>query len=92
MTFDIISVATEAATVKLPLNTEILSVGNQHGQIALWFKCSTDPLAMRNTEPRHIRGYMTGSMIEPGIERRFLGTLQFDSGLYILHVFEEKVK
>ena len=61
----------------------ILSVGEQYGGVAVWFKHDCDGLV------KHcVRICMTGEELGMGWEcARFLGTVMLNGGAFVLHVF-----
>ena len=67
--------------VQMPVDSEILSVGNQQGAVCLWAK--GDPTAV--TRNRVIEMIGTGHPISPA-RRTFLGTVLDDP--FVWHVFE----
>jgi len=69
--------------IEMPLDSEILSIQNQHGKMVIW--ALTEP-----SKPVEIRTFikvLTGfEMNEPS--SRYIGTVQFDDGLFVNHLFE----
>lgn len=69
-------------TISLPQGAEILSVGVQAGGIFIWAMVQPDaPIENRTLE---IAG--TGTPIDPGVARKFIGTVQ--QGSFVWHAFE----
>jgi hypothetical protein len=78
----------EAPHISMPAGAEVLSVavGRGGGQfIEVWAR--VDPSA--TTEPRAFRVVGTGHPM-PDDTGRFLGSLQFDQGRFVFHVFEAR--
>lgn len=59
----------------------ILAVGNQHEKLMVWHR--SDP-----REDRAIAILMTGQASPDEKEAKFLGTVLFLGGAYVVHVFE----
>lgn len=80
---------TDTLVVSLPTGSEILSVGNQHETLVVWYKTDTDKKD-HEKQNHKLRIATTGNPL--GIERvvpsRFLGTVQFQDGAFVVHVFE----
>ena len=72
--------------LELPIGAEILTVQPQGGGLCLW--ALVDPDA--STEKRDIEVFGTGRTVacDMGIERHYIGTVQFGGGALVLHVFE----
>lgn len=71
--------------IPMPKGARIISTGNQNGKIVVW--AIVDPTAEK--VDRLILCLPTGAPIVPKIEvMPFLGTLQFDGGSFIIHVFD----
>lgn len=70
-------------SVSMPKDARVLSVGNQHEQLAVWAVASPGSLI----ETRKFLVLCTGEPYE-GTVAKFLGTVQFDNGVFIVHVFE----
>lgn len=70
------------AEVIMPFDAEILTIQIQHGFPMLWVLC--DPNATKVT--RHFGIYLTGG--EKAFADKYIATLQFDGGDYVLHYFE----
>lgn len=74
-------------TVMMSRGAQILMVGNQNENLCIWYK--HDPA--QPLESRHIEVYGTGHEIKdhkPGGELKFLGSVMFDNGMLVWHVFE----
>lgn len=69
----------------LPKSAFILSVQNQKERLVLWASWEPDE---EEAEVRHFSILTTGQHV-PRWQRKFLGTVQFQSGDYVVHVFEE---
>lgn len=74
-------------TVILPTDAIVLSVQAQHGSLVLWylFNDASEPAPRERT----FRSYLTGHRMTEYRESRYLGTVQFDKGFYVVHVFED---
>lgn len=69
--------------IEMPLDSEILSIQNQHGKMVIW--ALTEP--SKPVEVRTFVKVLTGfEMNEPSA--RYIGTVQFDNGLFVNHLFE----
>lgn len=69
--------------IEMPLDSEILSVQNKHGRMVIW--ALTEP--SKPVEVRTFIKVLTGfEMNEP--TARYIGTVQFDDGNYVNHLFE----
>jgi len=67
--------------VEMPSDAKVLSCGNQRGQLVVW--CAVSPL--NRMVQRRFTVVPTGDAEPNGV---FIGTAQFDSGWYALHVFD----
>ena len=74
----------------IPIDAQFLSVGEQHGQISIWYLKDPDRAAAKTT---HFK------IIGTGIEEHdadflyqfdHLGTVVMSDGMYVWHVFKEK--
>ena len=74
-------------SVGLPKGATILSVGNQHGSLVMW--ALVDFPDSIGHESRIIRVVGTGHMRDDLNSLKFIGTVQFENGQLIFHVFEE---
>jgi hypothetical protein len=70
-------------TFQLPLGSQFLSVQNQGEKLVLWFLVNPS----NPKEDRAFYVYMTGETI-PTNPGTYLGTVQFDNGSFVFHVFE----
>lgn len=70
-------------TLTMPKGAKLLSVGNQKGNLCLWYSVDTD---MPN-EDRVIEIVGTGNSVEPR-SRDFIGTAVIDP--FVWHVFERR--
>lgn len=66
--------------VVMPKSAIVLSVQNQGGELVLWADAPTGP-----TERRKFVTVPTGL---PSPFGTYLGTVQFDGGNYVVHVYE----
>lgn len=77
---------TDIAEVVMPFGAEVLSAVNQHGILCIW--AMVDPNE-QNRITRRFRIIGTGHPIEDKEQLgKFLGTVQFEKGQLILHVFD----
>lgn len=67
----------------LPEGAQILSVQNQRGHLVLW----ADVNRQASDITRKFMAVVTGSN-PPERKNQFIGTVQFDNGNYVVHVFE----
>ena len=73
--------------IQMPYGAKILSVGIQGGEAVLW--ALVDPENIVTMDKRKIYIVNTGGELGDQFDgRRFIGTLIFGSGGFILHVFE----
>lgn len=84
------------ATVEMPHQTKVLSVGNQRGDVerysnhdspfvTIWAAVKTDA----TPRLRKIRLVLTGRQLKKPVEpERFVGTVMFDGGDFVVHVFD----
>lgn len=70
--------------VVMPKGSVVLSVQNQRGELVLWAE-TIDTVA---TERRKFVAFITGM---PAPNGKYLGTVQFDGGDYVVHVYEVKL-
>lgn len=74
--------------IKMPKNAKILSVGEQYGNICLW--AEVDPTPVLEKKDRIFEVFGTGHKIyeDMGVERKFIGTVKFENGALMFHVYE----
>lgn len=72
--------------LQLPEGSRWLSVASQHEKVALWVEL--DPNAPKVTHQFFSVG--TGDHFPEGHIGEFIGTVMFDNGRYVFHVFEHK--
>jgi len=73
--------------VEIPTNSTFLSVQQQFNKIALWFRVGIPIVDIKKVK-FHV--FLTGQdIMSPVYMFPFLGTVQFDSGDFVLHVFQE---
>lgn len=79
-------IGSTVSTIDIPANSIILSVGEQHGDVSLWFQVD-DQLPI---EQRVFEVIGTGHEIkeEPNISKVYVGRADLMSGNLILHIFE----
>lgn len=72
--------------IDMPEGARVLAVQNQQETLCLW--AVVDPTARKHTRSFHVE--LTGFDIGVEAERgAYLGTVQFNDGAYVVHVFEE---
>jgi hypothetical protein len=77
--------ATNVQDIEVPGGAEFLHAREQHGAIAVWYRC--DPNAPK--ERRKIAICGTGhTTVPPRDGSRYIGTASLHDGHLILHVFE----
>jgi hypothetical protein len=73
-------------TIAMPHGATVLSAQSQGGRLRLW--ASTDPSDAK-TEDRDFYVAMTGEPINcVRVRPVFIGSVQFEEGAYVVHVFE----
>lgn len=72
-------------TIKMPVGTEILSIQNQHDSLCIWALVDTQ---QSQFQLRTFRIYGTGHPIEVMNGHDYIGSVQFDGGFLVWHVFE----
>ena len=75
---------TDETILDLPLNSEILSVKEQFGDICIWVKVD---LGESTLESRKFVIYGTGHKIDKD-NLKFIDTVVLFNGSFVLHVFE----
>ncbi len=76
---------TDSQYVEMPNGANIFCAQVQNGACCLWAVCD----ASRKKEPRKIRIYRTGHLMDLGVAEIYIGTVQFENGLLVFHIFEE---
>ena len=71
--------------IQMPIGALFLSVGNQHETLTLWVLHDKSSVH----ETRRIQTVMTGEEVNLSTNDSFLGTVPFDNGNFIVHVFEK---
>lgn len=73
-------------TLHIPMGGQVLCMQTQFTQPCIWVLVYPD----EQKEERYFEVYGTGHKIQNdiGVERKYIGTYQAESGLYIFHVFE----
>lgn len=71
-------------TVNIPKGARVLSVANQDEALMLWAAVTPS----NPTEPRTFLVALTGQEIAVTPSFPFLGTVLFDNGNFVVHVFE----
>lgn len=81
----------ENMTISVPAKAELLSVGEQHGELAFWYSRSLEDGEETQITVRIVG---TGSIIEDSSSDNkiydHIGTVSFNRGTFILHVFQVK--
>lgn len=72
--------------LNMPKNAEILTVGTQGKDIVLWVK--VNPEAPKET--RTFMGFGTGHDIPDKLSLTYIGTVSFNDGSLVFHIFEQK--
>lgn len=72
--------------VSIPKDATILCVQSQVGIPTIWVLAEDD----NEPEIRYFKTFETGAKIKPvlGVTRKYIGTCQFNGGLYVTHIFE----
>lgn len=73
--------------IMIPKYSKILSAQNQNGKVCVWAVVNTS----RDYELMPVSFYMTetGGNAETTAYKKFLDTVQLNSGAYVVHVFYE---
>ena len=75
-------------TIKMPKGAEILTVqtDQKNNHPTIWALVDTEA----DTEDRHFEWFGTGHRIhvDMGIERKYVGTYQYQRGEFVGHIFE----
>jgi hypothetical protein len=71
--------------IEVPAGAEMLCAREQHGQVAVWYRC--DPDAPKETRKLALCG--TGHQAPSRDQSRYLGTASLHGGELIVHVFEQ---
>ena len=80
-----LSIADEQS-ITMPVNSEIISVQNQYGNLVVWAVVDDSELAMKDR--REFRVIGTGHEITRSLEGwQFIGTVQMANGALVWHVF-----
>lgn len=72
--------------ISLPVGAEVLHIHDQHGVICMWVLVDPDE---KETTCRFFTVYGTGQALPEMYRRDYLGTVMYDNGNLVLHVFEE---
>jgi hypothetical protein len=70
--------------LKLPRETEFLTVQLQHNVVAVWFLRDID---VECDTVYEISSFVTGGVDNIPFKGKYLGTIQFDSGMFVKHYF-----
>lgn len=71
--------------VFMPSGAQILNVREQGNTICLWAEVQTE----NKTEERVIEVFPTGSSIQTGVARSYLGSAHINNGELVFHVYEQ---
>jgi hypothetical protein len=74
--------------IRLPYDARIISVANQHEYLCYWFRFDETTL---DTKDCTLRLITTGDTFPFKLEDRFLGTVLFENGAHVVHVFVEGI-
>lgn len=79
--------------IKLPADSEVLTVQVQNGVPHIWAKVYDEESILKahgeyKEEEHHISSYGTGNEIKNSCGR-YIGTYQLDEGSLVFHVFEQ---
>ena len=72
-------------SITVPKSARLLSVGNQNGNLVFWY--IVNPEEMEETKDVQFIGIETGSSVQSLNKSKFINTVQFKGGAYILHLF-----
>jgi hypothetical protein len=77
----------DVISLLLPVGSQILAVGNQYETMAFWYLFNESE---KKKQSRHFRIAGTGHTVNltDGFTFEHLGTVQFNDGRLVLHVFE----
>lgn len=70
--------------VRIPKNAIVLTAQNQFEEIYVWAEVDSD----NELETRVFEVFGTGHMMNEGIIRRYISTIQFAGGSLVFHVYE----
>jgi hypothetical protein len=76
----------ELQEINLPIQSKILSVAEQEGELYLWAEIDLDNHHIE--EPRTLRIAGTGWTLEDGENRKFIGTAHMPKQKLVWHVYE----
>lgn len=74
----------ETQLVQMPEGAEVLSVHVQLGEVQVWALVDT----AASPTARRFEMYATGQPIPHGPDGTFVGTVMFQDGQYVFHVYE----
>ena len=78
--------ANDVVTLEVPFGSRIISVANVANRVVVYFvRHATD---YENVQERKILFARTGHMFQLPANHRFLGTMVFNEGEYVLHAFD----
>ena len=69
----------------MPKGSKVLSVQNQRGRLTMW---TLEPKTDGPGERRDFEVVATGNDPVRGNPEKFIGTVQFEGGHFVVHVFE----
>jgi hypothetical protein len=75
--------------LKLPVARTLLSISEQHGNIAMWYEVDTHEPEGGPTKVTGVafQCFETGDQVPDGWQ--YMGTVLFDGGSYVLHVYSK---
>lgn len=73
--------------VSVPQGTEFLCAQRQRDSLSVWYRCE----ANNSFETRRLTIVETNSEAPP-FSAKYLGTIQYNDGISVLHIFEERDK
>lgn len=77
--------------LQLPLYSTVISAQNQNEKLYVWAKLDYPDLMK---EPHLLRLFITGKLYDLNMDTaeklRFIDTVQFGNGAFVVHVFEER--
>lgn len=73
--------------IDLPHGTQVLSVANQKGKVAMWASVPSEPGPQ---EEYLFRSVCTGEVMESPAVGRFIGTVLLEDGEFVVHVWASK--
>lgn len=78
----------DTISVKMPPNARVLSVGNQNETLCFW--CAVTCAEPTDDREFFVIGTGNPAMDEIHTPKRFIGTVQFHGGAFVVHVFDAR--